>query len=235
LLGWAALSGLLAWTFADYASRLLDPMFPALNLRLPILLTLMAVSTVQRGLGARPLWRLAVRLAGLAALVLLLAVLVVFTSGRSGEVPVPGTRNLFVAVAALSGLGWLLEVLVDRGGERTYRPFRQGITLTGLSLLVISLPLAFLLWRSVEKGRTEEQTRQVLEEQMLDWGAVKIADLEIRHQLQEVEVLGTLYSQSPITEDQLARLQQELDAELRPDVSLRLIVIPTEVLESGPP
>ena len=155
-------------------------MFPALNLRLPILLTLMAV-------------------------------------------------------AALSGLGWLLEVLVDRGGERTYRPFRQGITLTGLSLLVISLPLAFLLWRSVEKGRTEEQTRQVLEEQMLDWGAVKIADLEIRHQLQEVEVLGTLYSQSPITEDQLARLQQELDAELRPDVSLRLIVNPTEVLESGPP
>ena len=36
--GWAALSGLLAWTFADYASRLLDPIFPALNLRLPILL-----------------------------------------------------------------------------------------------------------------------------------------------------------------------------------------------------
>ena len=99
---------------------------------------------------------------------------------------------------------------------------------------MVSLPLAFLLWRSVEKeGRIEQQTRQVLEQELQSWGAVVIADLEIRHELQEVEVLGTLYSRDPITEDQLNELQRELDAEQRPDVSLRLIVIPAELLESG--
>ena len=89
--------------------------------------------------------------------------------------------------------------------------------------------------RPWSSGRIDQQTRQVLEREMLSWGAVEIADLEIRHQLQEVEVLGTLYSQSPITKEQLTELQRELDAELRPDVSLRLIVIPAEVLESGTP
>ena len=64
-------------------------------------------------------------------------------------------------------------------------------------------------------------------------GSGRVADLEIRHELQEVEVLGTLYSRDPITEDQLDELQRELDAQLRPDVSLRLIVIPAELLESG--
>ena len=88
-------------------------------------------------------------------------------------------------------------------GEKSNRWFRQGVTVTGLSLLVVSLPLAFLLWRSVEKGRIEQQTRQVLEQELQSWGAVEIADLKIRHELQEVEVLGTLYSRDPITEDQL--------------------------------
>ena len=69
--------------------------------------------------------------------------------------------------------------------------------------------------------------------ELQSWGAVEIADLEIRHELQEVEVLGTLYSRDPITETQLDELQRELDAQLRPDVSLRLIVIPAVLLESG--
>jgi uncharacterized hydrophobic protein (TIGR00271 family) len=144
------------------------------------------------------------------------------------------TTNLIAIVFAASVVFLLLGVRPP-AGKRTKRWFRQGITVTGLSLLVVSLPLAFLLWRSVEKGRIEERTRQVLEQEMRSWGAVEIANLEINHQLQEVEVLGTLYSQSPITEDQLTELQRELDSELRPDVSLRLIVIPAEVLESGPP
>jgi uncharacterized hydrophobic protein (TIGR00271 family) len=153
LLGWAALSGLLAWTFADYTSRLLDPIFPAVNLRLPILLVLLTVSTVQRGLGARPLWRLAVRLAGLAALGLLLAVLVVLTSETDGEIPVPGANNLFAAVAALSGLGWLIEVLVDRGGERRSLaiPLR-GFLFGALLAAVIAVPQALTLEGLVEQA-----------------------------------------------------------------------------------
>ena len=153
LLGWAALSGLLAWTFADYASRLLDPVFPAVNLRLPILLILLAVSTIQRGLGARPLWRLAVRLAGLAALGLLLAVLVVMTSGTEAETQPPSTNNLFAAVAALSGLGWLIEVLVDRGGQRRSLaiPLR-GFLFGALLAAVIAVPQAMTLEGLVEQA-----------------------------------------------------------------------------------
>ena len=46
-------------------------------------------------------------------------------------------------------------------------------------------------------------------------------------------MLGTLYFRDPITETQLDKLQRELVALLRPDVSLRLIVIPAVLLESG--
>ena len=144
------------------------------------------------------------------------------------------TTNLIAIVFAASVVFLLLGVRPPEG-EKSNRWFRQGVTVTGLSLLVVSLPLAFLLWRSVEKGRIEQQTRQVLEQELQSWGAVEIADLKIRHELQEVEVFGTLYSRDPITEDQLNQLQRELDAELRPDVSLRLIVIPAELLESGTP
>jgi uncharacterized membrane protein len=142
------------------------------------------------------------------------------------------TTNLIAIVFAASVVFLLLGVRPPVG-EQSNRWFRQGVIVTGLSLLVVSLPLAFLLWRSVEKGRIEQQTRQVLEQELQSWGAVEIADLEIRHELQEVEVLGTLYSRDPITETQLDELQRELDAQLRPDVSLRLIVIPAELLESG--
>ena len=144
------------------------------------------------------------------------------------------TTNLIAIVFAAS-LVFLLLGVRPPAGERRSRWFRRGVTVTGLSLLLVSLPLAFLLWRSVEKGRIERQTRQVLEREIQNWGAVEIADLKINHHLQEVEVLGTLYSQIPVTEDELAGLQQELDAALRPEVSLRLIVIPAEVLESGTP
>ena len=48
LLGWAALSGLLAWTFADYTSRLIDPIFPAVNLRLPKSYGFSQISTLEK-------------------------------------------------------------------------------------------------------------------------------------------------------------------------------------------
>ena len=153
VLGWAALSGLLAWTFADYVSRLLDPLLPADQLRLPLLLILLIVSTAQRVLNARPLWKLAVRIAGLAALGLLLAVLVVATTVTHPPLPVPRTENLFGAVAALAGLGWLIEVLVDRGGERrsVAIPLR-GFLLGALLAVVIALPQSRTLEGLVEQA-----------------------------------------------------------------------------------
>ncbi|MFQ5921792.1 MAG: DUF389 domain-containing protein [Anaerolineales bacterium] len=144
------------------------------------------------------------------------------------------TTNL-IAIVFAAGLVFLLLGVRPPSGERRSRWLRQGVMVTGLSLLAVSLPLAFLLWRSVERDRIEQRSREILERQIADWGAVEIADLDINHQLRAVEVLGTLYSQSSITEKQLAELQRELEAALRPDVSLRLIVIPAEVLESGTP
>jgi uncharacterized hydrophobic protein (TIGR00271 family) len=196
ILGWAALSGLLAWTFADYASRLLDPVFPAVNLRLPILLVLLAVSTVQRGLGSRPLWRLAVRIAGLAALGLLLAVLVVLTSGTGGEIPAPITGNLFAAVAALSGLGWLIEVLVDRGGERRSLaiPLR-GFLFGALVAAVIALPQALTLEGLVEQALPGYGAQTVLVVGVLIiavfWGPLSL--ISLRH-LQVITEDGVLPS-----------------------------------------
>ncbi|MFQ5942240.1 MAG: TIGR00341 family protein [Anaerolineales bacterium] len=153
LLGWAALSGLMAWTFADFAGRLLEPLFAAEELRLPILLIFLVASTLQRGLGARPLWRLAVRVAGLVGLSLLLAVLVVLTTGLGPEITVPRSGNLFAGVAALGGLGWLIEVLVDRGAERRNLaiPLR-GFLLGGLVAVVIAVPKALTLEGLVEKA-----------------------------------------------------------------------------------
>ena len=143
------------------------------------------------------------------------------------------TTNL-IAIVFAGGLVFLLLGVRPPTGERRSRWLRQGVLVTGLSLLAVSLPLAFLLWRSVEQGRIEQRTREILESEIADWGAVEIADLEIKPHLQQVDVLGTLYSPNPITAEQLAGLEAELESALRPDVSLRLIVIPAEVLESEP-
>jgi uncharacterized hydrophobic protein (TIGR00271 family) len=144
------------------------------------------------------------------------------------------TTNL-IAIVFAGGLVFLLLGVRPPSGEQRNRWFRQGVAIAGVSLLVVSLPLAYLLWRSVEQGRIEQRSREILERQISNWGAIEIADLDINHQLGTVEVLGTVYSANTITDEQLAELERELEAELRPEVRLRLIVIPAEVIESATP
>jgi uncharacterized hydrophobic protein (TIGR00271 family) len=157
---------------------------------------------------------------------------------RDGSV-VSGALLLFItnliAIVFAGGLVFLLLGVRPPSGERRSRWFRQGVTVAGLSLLVVSLPLAYLLWRSVEQGSIERRSQEILERQIDEWGAIEIGDLNIHHQRGMVEVQGTVYTESMITDEQLAELEHELDAELRPEVRLRLIVIPAEVIESAPP
>ena len=142
------------------------------------------------------------------------------------------TTNL-IAIVFAGGVVFLLLGVRPPSVESRTRWLRRGVAVTGLSLLVVSLPLAFFLWRSVEQGRIKQRTRQILEQQISSWGTAEIADLEVKHQLSNVEVVGTVYSSTPVTADQLDVLETELEAALRPAVGLRLIVIPAEVLESN--
>lgn len=111
LIGWAALSGAVAWGTAGNAERLLELFSELRPTRLSLAIGFIALYLLLSATGRKPAWNLGIRFGGLAGLGLLAAALVL--TRRPTVVPVQG-GDLFPAVAALGATAWVLEMLAER-------------------------------------------------------------------------------------------------------------------------
>lgn len=111
LVGWAALSGAVAWSFAGQLRRILQllslPQLDRIGLAFGFMLFFMLLSAT----GRRPAWNLGIRFAVLVALGLLVAVLIL---ARQPQVSTAGGEMLFPAIAALGATAWVLEIVAER-------------------------------------------------------------------------------------------------------------------------
>ncbi len=144
------------------------------------------------------------------------------------------TTNLIAIVFSSSLIFLLLGIRPPRRAEREQR-LRQGLLISVISLLVVSLPLAFTLWRVVAQDRIEEQARAVIGNTIVEWAQVELLELDVQQGWGEVTITGTLHAADPISNTQLLELQRRLDEAIRSKITIRLFAVRGVFLESGSP
>lgn len=131
------------------------------------------------------------------------------------------TTNLVAIIFASALVFLLLGIRPPRVKERELR-LRQGLVISVLTLLLVSIPLGYFLWRTVERDAAEGRAREIVEQTAQRWQAVRVVDLEIRAGNDQMVVSGIVYSPTQIERAQIADLKRELEAAVGRRVELEL-------------
>ncbi len=144
------------------------------------------------------------------------------------------TTNLVAIVFSAALVFLLLGIRPPQQMERR-RWLRRGLLISIVSLMVISIPLGFVLWRSVEQDQIEQQARDIVSDTVAGWGDVELVELDVQQRWSEVAITGTLYATSPVTDADMQALEGELDRAIRPRVHVRLFLIEGTILHTDTP
>lgn len=144
------------------------------------------------------------------------------------------TTNLIAIVFASALVFLLLGVRPPRVEEREQR-LRQGLVISIVSLLLVSLPLGLFLLRSVQRDRLEGRAHTMVEQRVKQWGAIEIVDFNLEQRGGKIAVQGTLYTEQPIEPSQVLALQSELGQALGLPVSLEIMVVQGSLLQATYP
>lgn len=108
---------------------------------------------------------------------------------------------------------------------------KKGLTYSIVFLLIVSLPLGWILFRSVRDGNIEKATHRIVEEVSTDWPSVEFIDLKIAEGNEMVIVSGTLYIDGDNSAEILSDLQSRLQKELAQEVRLDFFSIEGDFIE----
>ncbi|HEC24040.1 MAG TPA: TIGR00341 family protein, partial [Chloroflexi bacterium] len=128
----------------------------------------------------------------------------------------------------------LLGIRPPRQPDRQRR-LRQGLIISVVSLLVISIPLGFILFQAVQQDRIRGQALTIVQETAEEWGAAELVDFNVEQTWREVTISGTLYATHDITDADLQALKDELEATLRREVSIKLFAVQGTLLDAESP
>lgn len=148
------------------------------------------------------------------------------------------TTNL-VAIIFSSALTFLLLGMRPPLRPERQRWLRQGLTITVALLVLISIPLAIVLFRTASSGQIEGQAQEIVQETVATWsqevadgGEVTLFDLNVNVGWQNISITGTLYTTEDIREADIAALDDRLERELRRPVDIELFVLQGVRLQS---
>lgn len=157
-----------------------------------------------------------------------------------GSLPIAfGALLLFIAnLVAIIFASAIVFLLL--GAHPPQRPdqqrwLRQGLIISLVSLVAISLPLGFVLFSVAEQSQIEKQSQAIVQETVREWGDVKLVEFDVEHGWREVTITGTLYATHEITDADMKALDDRLEAALRPAVTLQLFVIEGSLLNMDAP
>lgn len=157
-----------------------------------------------------------------------------------GEVPIAGgalllfTTNLVAIIFASSLVFLLLGVRPPQVKEREQR-LRQGLVTSVVTLALVSLPLAYFLRQAVERDRIARNAGDIVRQAVQSWGDVQLADLTVQQSRLRIEINGTLYVETPISQADISDLEAELNGALPRPVSLNLFAVSGVRLGSSSP
>jgi uncharacterized membrane protein len=144
------------------------------------------------------------------------------------------TTNLVAIVFGAAIVFLMLGIRPPQRPERR-RWLRQGLTISIVSLLLVSIPLGVVLYRAVDQGRVESRAQDIIAEHVADWGAVELVDSSVNVGWRRVEIVGTLYAFEGTSKVDIAALDAALERSLRRPVEVRLFAIEGFILDSSAP
>jgi uncharacterized hydrophobic protein (TIGR00271 family) len=144
------------------------------------------------------------------------------------------TTNLVAIVFGGAIVFLMLGIRPPQRPERR-RWLRQGLIISILSLILVSIPLGVVLYRAVDRGRIESRAQAIVTEQVAQWGAVKLVDFNVDVGWRQVEVVGTLYALEDTSAVDVTALDTALESALHRSVEVRLFTIEGSILDSSAP
>jgi uncharacterized hydrophobic protein (TIGR00271 family) len=141
-----------------------------------------------------------------------------------------GALLLFVTnLIAISVAGAIVFLLL---GFHTFpdererrRHFRQALAVSLVLVLVVSIPLAFFLVKTVRDGQRQQTVTQILTREAEALGAT-LVDAPVERQAKGFHVVATLYAPQTPDRSTVRRIQDELSRAVRAPVSLEIVVVP---------
>jgi uncharacterized hydrophobic protein (TIGR00271 family) len=131
--------------------------------------------------------------------------------------------NLVAIIFASVLVFLLLGIRPPRHPDRQRR-LRQGLLISVVSLLIISIPLAVVLQRAVERERVASQAQDLVQQTVSSWNA-QLAQFSVDVGWRDVTITGTLYSGKNVTASDIQTLDQQLETALARNVHVKLFVV----------
>jgi uncharacterized membrane protein len=105
------------------------------------------------------------------------------------------------------------------------RRFRQGLVVSLVLLVAVSIPLGLLLVQTVRDGQRQQTVNQVLTREAPAMGAT-LVDTELERDGKGFQVVATFFAPQPPDRNTVKLLQDELSREIGAPVRLELVVVP---------
>ncbi len=144
------------------------------------------------------------------------------------------TTNLVAIIFASSLVFLLLGVRPPQVEERELR-LRQGLVTSVITLALVSLPLGYFLFRTVERDRVARNAGNIVEQAVQDWGDARLAEFSVQQTSDRIVIGGTVYVEAPISDEDLAALEAELRDSLPRPVELNLFAVTGERIGADRP
>ncbi len=132
--------------------------------------------------------------------------------------------NLIAITAAASLVFLLLGIRPPREAARQ-QWLRRGLLTSAVSLLLISLPLGFIMLRTITHERFESRTITAFQEGIATWEDAVVEDVAVASARDGVQITATVRTAQPVSEDDLAALDAHLEDVLGQPVQMQMFVI----------
>lgn len=111
----------------------------------------------------------------------------------------------------------------------------RSIRISALLVLLITIPLAFLAWKTIREANLYNQVNNVLVEGLSQYTDVQLVDLSIRKESQTQRLTVTIRSANDLSHQQVLELQEQVAQQFQQPTSLEIIRVPMQRLDALTP
>jgi len=150
-----------------------------------------------------------------------------------------GATLLFVtnliAITLAAAVVFLLLGVRPPEEEARRQMLQRGLLTSAISLLIVSLPLAYILFRTTARDQLNNRVSQTVETVIADWENAEVESLRVDETRDELLVTTTLRTSRDVSQDDAVLLDTSLEETLDRSVEVQLFVVPVTELNSAPP
>jgi uncharacterized hydrophobic protein (TIGR00271 family) len=143
------------------------------------------------------------------------------------------TTNLIAIVLAGAVTLLLLGFRPGRQRERARR-LQLGLVISVVSLIIITIPLAFLFVGAVQESHTRSVIGEVLTQQLDTAAGFEVVNFDFTQKGGTVDVQATVYARQDVTEGMVQDLRDQLSQALARTVELHFVAIPVQEFDAAP-